>query len=172
MLTASLGGTDAAYPLRLAQVILFYTLPARQLKTPVTLTVAGATPRYVDRSRELARARLGTLDRRSVRPIGRPAVTGWQRATRGATLTFTPGTDNGRKLRARHRSTEPVAGQVSLSAPNTSPAVVPAIATRAFDRANNTGVGSIVQTTVNRHIVPAKIVAVASGSPTITVAGW
>src|SRR6202044_3630761 len=43
-LTASLGGTDAAYPLRLSQVVLFYTLPAKPLSTPVTLTVAGATP--------------------------------------------------------------------------------------------------------------------------------
>jgi predicted lysophospholipase L1 biosynthesis ABC-type transport system permease subunit len=51
------------------------------------------------------------------------------------------------------------------------PAVVPAIATRAFDSANNTGVGSIVQTTVNRTTVPAKIVAVAGAFPTITGAG-
>ena len=44
VLTASLGGTHAAYPLRLSQVILFYTLPAKRLKAPVTLTIAGATP--------------------------------------------------------------------------------------------------------------------------------
>ena len=67
--------------------------------------------------------------------------------------------------------TEPVAGQVSLSAPSTVPAAVPAIATRAFDSANNTGVGSIVQTTINGTTVPAKIVAVASAFPTITGAG-
>ena len=44
VLTASLGGTDAAYPFRLSQVVLNYTLPEKRLKTPVTLTVAGATP--------------------------------------------------------------------------------------------------------------------------------
>ena len=51
------------------------------------------------------------------------------------------------------------------------PAAVPAIATQAFDSANNTGVGSIVQTTINGITVPAKIVAVASAFPTITGAG-
>ncbi len=50
VLTASLGGADAAYPLRLSQVVLFYTLPAKRLKTPVTLTIAGATPSSGPRS--------------------------------------------------------------------------------------------------------------------------
>ena len=51
------------------------------------------------------------------------------------------------------------------------PAAVPAIATRAFDSANSTGVGSIVQTTINGITVPAKIVAVANAFPTITGSG-
>ena len=67
--------------------------------------------------------------------------------------------------------TEPVAGQISLSAASTVPAAVPAIATRAFDSANSTGVGSIVRTTINGTTVPAKIVATASAFPTITGAG-
>jgi hypothetical protein len=48
---------------------------------------------------------------------------------------------------------------------------VPAIATQAFDSANSTGVGSIVQTTINGIPVPAKIVAVASAFPTVTGSG-
>jgi FtsX-like permease family len=172
VLTASLGGTGAAYPLRLSQVTLFYVLPAKPLKTPVTLTVAGATPRTwtaAASSPELV-SELSTDNMYG--PSAGPRVTGWQRAPRGATLTFTPG--YGRWSPAPGASpvvTEPVAGQVSLSAPGTMPAVVPAIATRAFDSANNTGVGSIVQTTVNRTTVPAKIVAVAGAFPTITGAG-
>ncbi len=67
--------------------------------------------------------------------------------------------------------TYPLAGQVSLSVPDRA-AVVPAIATRAFDSANNAGVGSIVQTTVDRTTtVPAKIVAEVSAFPTITGSG-
>ena len=171
VLTASLGGTGAAYPLRLSQVTLFYTLPAKRLTTPVTLTVAGATPSTwtaVASSPELI-SELSTDDMYG--PSAEPKVTGWQRAPVGATLTFTPG--YGRWSQAPGASpvvTEPVAGQVSLSAPDT-PAVVPAIATRAFDSANNTGVGSIVQTTVSGITVPAKIVAAASAFPTITGPG-
>jgi hypothetical protein len=172
VLTASLGGAQAAYPLRLSHVTLSYLLPAKRLKTPVTLTVAGATPSTwtaVASSPEL----VAELPEGSTYgPSAGPRVTGWQRAPGGATLTFTPG--YGRWSLAPDASpvvTEPIAGQVSLSAPNGLPAVVPAIATRAFDRANNTGVGSIVQTTVNRTPVLAKIVATASAFPTITGAG-
>ena len=172
VLTASLGGADAAYPLRLSQVILFYTLPAKRLKAPVTLTIAGATPSTwaaVASSPELA-AELSTNNMYG--PSAGPQVTGWQRAPRGATLTFIPG--YGRWSQAPGASpvlTEPLAGQITLSALNVVPAAVPVIATTAFDSANNTRVGSIVQTTVNRTIVPAKIVAVASAFPTITGAG-
>jgi hypothetical protein len=172
VLTASLGGTDAAYPLRLSQVILNYTLPAKRLKTPVTLTIAGATPRTwtaVASSPELV-SELSTGNMYG--PSAEPRVTGWQRAAGGATLTFTPGygvwaATPGASLVLP----EPVAGQVSLSALSTVPAAVPAIATRAFDSVNNTGVGSIVQTTINGITVPAKIVATASAFPTITGAG-
>jgi hypothetical protein len=172
VLTASLGGTDAAYPLRLSQVILFYTLPAKRLKTPVTLTVAGATPSTwtaVASSPE----RVSELSTDNMYgPSAGPQVTGWQRTPGGATLTFTPGYGVWSPAPGSPAViTEPVAGQISLSAVSTGPAAVPAIATRAFDSANNTGVGSIVQTTLNRTTVPAKIVAVVSAFPTITGAG-
>jgi len=172
VLTASLGGADAAYPLRLSQVILNYTLPAKRLTTPVTLTIAGATPTTwtaAASSPELV-SELSTND--VYGPSAQPKVAGWQRAPGGATLTFTPGYGQWSPAPgATPVLTEPLAGQVSLSAPNTLPAAVPAIATRAFDSANNTGVGSVVQATVNGAAVPAKIVAVASAFPTITGTG-
>jgi hypothetical protein len=172
VLTAPLGGAHAAYPLRLSQVILFYTLPAKRLQTPVTLTIAGATPgtwTAVASSPELA-SELSTNDIYGL--SADPKAAGWQRAPGGAALTFIAG--YGRWSQAPGASpvhTEPLAGQITLSALNMVPAAVPAIATTAFDRANNTGVGSIVQTTINRTTVPAKIVAVASAFPTITGAG-
>jgi hypothetical protein len=172
VLTASLGGGDAAYPLRLSQVTLFYTLPAKQLRAPVTLTVAGATPLTWTAVASSPQRDSELSTNNMYGPSAGPRVTGWQRAPRGATLTFTPG--YGQWSPAPGASpvlTEPLAGQVSLSASNTLPAAVPAIATRAFDSANNTGVGSIVQTTVNDVAVPAKIVATASAFPTITGAG-
>jgi hypothetical protein len=172
VLTASLGGTDAAYPLRLSQVILFYTLPAKRLTSPVTLTIAGATPSTwtaVASSPEMV-SELSTDNMYG--PSAEPKVTGWQRAPGGATLTFTPGYGQWSPAPGSPAViTEPVAGQISLSAVSTRPASVPAIATQAFDSANNTGVGSIVQTTISGITVPAKIVAVASAFPTVTGAG-
>jgi hypothetical protein len=171
-LTASLGGARAAYPLRLSQVTLFYTLPAKPLTTPVTLTVAGATAstwHAVASSPELV-SELSTNNMYG--PSAGPRASGWQRAAGGASLTFTPGYGRWSQAPgARPVVTAPLPGQVTLSAPNTDPAVVPAIATSAFDSVNNTGVGSVVQTTVDGTTVPAKIVAVASAFPTITGAG-
>ncbi|HXP58149.1 MAG TPA: FtsX-like permease family protein, partial [Streptosporangiaceae bacterium] len=172
VLTAALGGTDAAYPLRLSQVILNYTLPAKPLKTPVTLTIAGATPTTWTAAASSPQLVSELSTNNMYGPSASPHVTGWRRAPGGAALTFAPG--YGQWSQAPGASpvlTEPVAGQVSLSAPATVPAAVPAIATRAFDNVNNSGVGSTVQTTVNGITVPAKIVAVASAFPTITGAG-
>src|SRR6202042_3067702 len=90
VLSASLGGNHAAYPLRLSQVILFYTLPAKPLQTPVTLTIAGATPSTwtaVASAPELSsQLSVGAIHG----PSAEPQVTGWQRAPGGATLTFNP----------------------------------------------------------------------------------
>ena len=172
VLTASLGGTNAAYPLRLSQVTLFYTLPAKPLKTPVTLTVAGATP-----STWIGNASSPELDSQLnggqiYGPSGNPQATGWTSAPGGATLTFTPGYGQwAANPDAVPVITEPLAGQVTLSAPAAVPAAVPAIATQTFDSQNNTHVGTIVQTTVSGVTVPAKIVAVANAFPTISGAG-
>jgi len=172
VLTASLGGAHAAYPLRLTQVTLFYTLPPKPLQDPVTLTVAGATPSTwsaVASSPELdSQLNVGQISG----PSADPRADGWQPAPGGATLTFTPGYGQwSANPGLQPVITEPVAGQVTLSAPAKVPADVPAIATRTFDSMNNTHVGSIVQTTVNGVAVPTKIVAVANAFPTVTGAG-
>ena len=171
VLTASLGGTHAAYPLRLSQVTVFYTLPAK-LSTNVTLTIAGATPTTwtgVASSPELqSQLAVGATYGASAEP----QAVGWQPVPGGAALTFFPGYG---RVEANPGGlpviTEPVTGQVTLAPPVTVAAVVPAIATRAFDSMNNAGVGSIVQTSVNGITVPAKIVAVASAFPTVAGAG-
>ena len=98
-------------------------------------------------------------------------MTGWQSAPGGATLTFTPGFGRWSATPGAPPSqviTEPLAGQITLSAPVAVPTAVPAIATRAFDTANNSHVGTVVQATINGITVPAKIVAVANAFPTVT----
>ena len=169
VLTAPLGGAHAAYPLRLTQVTLFYTLPPKPLQDPVTLTVGGATPSTwsaVASSPELdSQLNVGQISG----PSADPHADGWQPAPGGATLTFTPGYGQwAANPGIQPLITEPVAGQVTLSAPAAVPADVPAIATRTFDSMNNTHVGSIVQTTVNGIAVPTKIVATSNAFPTVT----
>ncbi len=172
VLTASLGGTNAAYPLRLSQVTLFYTLPAKPLKTPVTLTVAGATP-----SSWIGDASSPELDSQLnggqvFGPSGNPQASGWTSVPGGAALSFTAGYGQwAANPDANPVITEPLSGQVTLSAPAAVPTAVPAIATTTFDSQNNTHLGTIVQTTVSGVTVPAKIVAVANAFPTVSGAG-
>jgi hypothetical protein len=172
VLTASLGGAHAAYPLRLRQVTLAYTLPAKAPDNPVTLTIVGATPTTWTAAASSPELSSQLSAGGVVGPSAQPQAAGWQPAAGGATLTFGPGygvvsanPSDPASLR------EPVGGQITLTAPGAVPAAVPAIATRAFDSANNTGIGSIVQTTINGIPVPTDIVAVANAFPTITGSG-
>jgi hypothetical protein len=170
-LAVPLGGSGAAYPLRLSQAILSYTLPARPWAAPVTLTIAGARPgawTAVASSPELAsQLSVGGM----YGPSAAPRAAGWRQAPGGAALTFAPGYGQWAAYRGTPVITRPVAGQLSLSALGPAPAAVPAIATRAFDSANRTGVGSVVQTTIDGVTVPARIVATAGAFPAITGAG-
>jgi hypothetical protein len=172
VLTASLGGANAAYPLRLSQVTLFYTLPAKPLKTPVTLTVAGATP-----TSWIGDASSPELDSQLnggqvFGPSGNPQASGWTSVPGGAALSFTAGYGQwAANPDANPVITEPLSGQVTLSASAAGPTAVPAIATQTFDSQNNTHLGTIVQTTVSGVTVPAKIVAVANAFPTVSGAG-
>ena len=63
---------------------------------------------------------------------------------------------------------EPVHGQVTLTAGHLAPPAVPAIATKAFDDANHTSVGSTAAATINGITVPARIVAQVAAFPTVT----
>jgi hypothetical protein len=168
LLSVPLGGTRAAYPVRLTQVTLSYTLPAKPAGT-VTLTIGGARPGTwlgAANSEELS-SQVGAGE--GFGQTAEPAATGWHSVPGGAALTFSPGygqiTPN---AAAPHPIGERVTGQVTLTAAGAAPATVPAIATSAFDDANKTGVGDIVSTTIGGVTVPARIVAVASSFPTIT----
>jgi predicted lysophospholipase L1 biosynthesis ABC-type transport system permease subunit len=65
----------------------------------------------------------------------------------------------------------PVEGQVTLTAENLTPPVVPAIATAAFDDANHTAPGHTVSATVNGITIPVRIVAQVNSFPTVTGSG-
>ena len=163
VLTASLGGAHAAYPLRLRQVVLSYTLPAKQLENPVTLTIGGRRPTWtaVASSPEpTSQLSAGGV----YGPSAGPQATGSQPTAGGTTLTFSPGYGgrgqpriSDHHLRARDR-------QVSLTRPGAVPAAsprsqpgpsTPRTAPRGQRRPNNH----------QPHNRASEIVAVASASP-------
>jgi hypothetical protein len=169
VLAAPLGGTGAgaAYPLRLTQVTLTYTLPAKQQAAPARLTVGGATP-----STWAGAASSGELDSQAdSAPASSahadPQAAGWQAGPGGATLAFDPGFGVTYDQIGAQYVPAPVQGQVTLTAAGAVPAAVPAVATQAFLRANKTQAGKIVFATFNGVSVAVRIVAVASAFPTI-----
>jgi hypothetical protein len=167
-LTAVLGGTAAAYPLRLTQLTLSYAMPERPFTTPVTLAVSGAALtgwKAIASSPELQSPPGGG----PVGPFALPGAATLLATPQGATATFTPGygrvsfgTD------ARGPVTAPASAQVTFTAGNLAPAAVPAIATAAFDHASHTGVGSTMAATINGITVAVRIVAQADTFPTVT----
>jgi FtsX-like permease family len=156
LVAVPLGGTDVAYPLRLTQVTLNYTLPVKQLSAPVDVTIGGATV-----SSWTAAVSSGELDSLSPQPanFADPDTSGWQAAPGGATLSFAAGFG------------APVSGQVTLTAAGSAPANVPGIATQGFVNANKTGLGKTVLATISGVTVPVRIVAVAKTFPTVPGSG-
>ena len=167
-LSASLGGTAVAYPLRLAQLTLSYIMPERPYQNEVTLTVAGTGltgPGFTGWTAAASSPELGSQT--PVGPAAQPGAAGQRPVAGGLQVGFTTGygkwsflNDTGQPV------TEPFTGQVTLTAGHLAPAAVPAIATKSFDDANHTGVGSTAATTINGITVPARIVAQVDAFPT------
>jgi hypothetical protein len=161
VLSAPLSGAGIAYPLRLDQVTLSYTMPENELKSPVRLTLdGGAAGDWVPAvsSPELATGFFPLGDQN----VG-PEQTSWQAAPGGATLTFSAGygVDTG--------SAVPTAleGQVTFTAAPVAHSV-PAIVNQAFVKANKVGTGTSVPATIGGVQVPVTIAGVASTFPTVT----
>ena len=166
-LTAQLGGSGAAYPLRISQLTATYAMPEKPYPYPVTLTITGTTLAgwgAVASSPELNSAASGAA--------ANPASARLQSVPGGATVMFSPGfgvtatqNDLGTKV------ISPVDGLLTLTAGNLTPSVVPAIATKAFDDANHTTPGQTVSATVSGITIPVRIVAQVRSFPTITGSG-
>jgi FtsX-like permease family len=169
LLTAPLGGTRATYPLRLAQLSLGYTLPAKAVKEAVTLTVSGARLSGWTASAGSAALNAALNAGAAFGRFAQPRTARWRPAADGGTLTFTPG--YGQEVAnpgSARIQLEPITGQLTLIAGTAAPAAVPAIATKAFADANNVSVGATVPATIENVTVPVTIVAQAATFPTVT----
>jgi len=169
-LSASLGGTAVAYPLRLAQLTLSYIMPERPYQNEVTLTVTGTGRTGPGFAGWTAAASSPELDSQTpVGPAAQPGAAGQRHVAGGLQVGFTTGYGKWSFLNDTGQPViEPFTGQVTLTAGHLAPAAVPAIATKSFDDANHTGVGSTAATIINGITVPARIVAQVDAFPTAT----
>jgi hypothetical protein len=156
VLAAPVGGADVAYPLRITQVTVYYTVPQKQLGSPAELTIGGASASAWNAA--VSSDELDSIGENSPTPFkfGDPDSAGFESSAGGATLTFDPGFGAA------------VQGQVTLNAAGAAPSVLPAIVNQAFIDANKTRPGSSVNATINGVTVPVRIVAVADTFPTVT----
>jgi hypothetical protein len=168
VLTAVIGrGGQASYPLRLTTVTVGYVLPAKpvaaavlKVRGPVLSGWAASAA-----SPELAAAQGGTG---VVHGSSLPAVMTWQPGRDGSNaLRFDPGYGES-AFPGANVSSQPVNGQVMLSASRPEPGAIPGIATSAFLGSSGAAIGSTVQETIGGITIPIRIVADVSTFPTVT----
>jgi FtsX-like permease family len=166
---SGLDGSGLAYPLRISQLTVSYLMPEQPFRQQVTLTVTG-----ISLAGWTAAASSSELDSAGI-PDGSyadPGRASLQQLPGGAAVTFSPGSgktgvmDNQGVI-----VTSPVTGQVTLTAGHLVPAVIPAIATQAFDDASHTGVGATVTATLSGISFPVRIVAQVATFPTVSGSG-
>jgi hypothetical protein len=157
LLVASLGGSRARYPLRVAAITVAYLVPFHATPS-MALTVSGlALAGWTGDTSSAAMAGLG--------PFGQPRTKSTRVTGQAMTVTFSPGYGDD-----FINSPEPVqyAGQVALL-PSAAPVVaIPAIATHAFLAANGIVTGGVVPITINGTLVPLRIVAEVPAFPTVS----
>ena len=168
-LTAPLGGSGFAYPLRIAQLTATYAMPEKPYLHSVELTITGTT---LAGWGAVASAPALNFGRASAGTGVDPGAATLQPAAGGATVTFGPGFGTTSQLNDFGVTViSPVDGQVTLTAGNLAPPAAAAIATKAFDDANHTGPGQTVSATVGGITVPVRIVAQVGSFPTVTGSG-
>jgi FtsX-like permease family protein len=145
-------------------------MPERPFQNEVNLTVTGAGLAGTGFAGWNAAASSPELDSQPPAGPAAPAAAAGQRLVPGGLqVSFTTGYGKWSFVNDLGQTViEPFGGQVTLTAGHLAPAAVPAIATRAFDDANHTSVGSTAATTINGITVPARIVAQVDAFPTVT----
>jgi hypothetical protein len=160
LLVASLGGSKARYPLRVAAISVAYQVPF-QATPSMALTVSGLPlAGWTGHARSAAMAGLG--------PFGQPGTKSTRVTGQAMTVTFSPGYGT-----YFINSPEPVQypGQVALLPPAAPVVAIPAIATRAFLDANGVVIGGVVPITISGTSIPLRIVAEVSTFPTVLAQG-
>jgi ABC-type antimicrobial peptide transport system permease subunit len=171
VLSAGLGGSRVAYPLRLAGITANYTLPYAATSS-AALSIAGVSltgwtgdASSPDLVSILGQGQLSNAPA----PPGQPGSISSRTSAQSATFTFKPG--HGYTTAFPSKAPEPVPAQLVMLPPAASVPAIPAVATQSFINASNTSVGSVIPTTLDGVQVPLKIVAVVASFPTVTATG-
>jgi hypothetical protein len=165
LMTASLDGDQARYPLRVAAITAAFLLPVAD-SPPLTLTLGGLTLSGWTQQAT-------SFDLPAVGPgsAGQPADELTHITRQAATFTFAPGYAPLAQLSYTSPQTVQSSGQLLLLPPATPVAGIPAIATKAFMDTNSTAIGSVVPAFIAGGQVPLKIVAEVTSFPTVTAPG-
>jgi hypothetical protein len=162
-LTASLGGDQARYPLRVTAIAAAFLQPLRAGPS-VTLALSGL-PLAGWTQQVIAPLPVDLPDNEVVPPAdGRTRV-----SAQAAAFTFAPGHAPLVQVSQAGGQTQ-VPAQLTLLPRGVTAASVPAIATRAFADANNLTAGSVVPASLGGTQVPLRIAAVVTSFPTVTAA--
>lgn len=165
-LVAPLGGERASYPLRVVAITAAFAVPPRQ-GPALALSLSGLSlAGWTEEASSVAPDDLkpGAFAQASDGPT--------HFTSQAATFTFAPGWADTSQLTVSPRPPQvpPVSGQLVLLPRAAQVAAIPAIATRAYMRANDLAIGSVVPAFEGVE-VPLRIVAEVTSFPTVTVPG-
>jgi hypothetical protein len=161
LLTASLGGDKAAYPLRVAAITAAFLVPL-QAGPAATLTLGGLPlAGWIQQASAPVPVDLPP-NGVALPSDGQTAIT-----AQAAAFTFAPGHAPEVQVSQAGGQTQ-VPAQLLLLPRSAAVPSIPAIATKAFMDANNLTPGSVVAASLGGAQVPLRIAAVVASFPTVT----
>ncbi|HEX3958212.1 MAG TPA: FtsX-like permease family protein [Trebonia sp.] len=165
LLVASLGGSKARFPLRVAAITVAYLVPLRATPS-MALTVSGLP--LAGWTGDASSAALASQG-----PFGLPRTESTRGTGQAVTVTFSPG-DGASVTDLYTGASAPASqlpGQLALLPPTAPVVAVPAVATRAFLDANSLVIGAVVPVTISGASIPLRIVAEVAAFPTVSAPG-
>ena len=166
VIAVPLGGDEALYPLRVASILLTYSLPLSRVPT-VALTLRGLSLAGWTQHATMPDPMTFAPGQGAEPSDGKTQI-----SADAATFTFRSGdAPNFSVAAGGPGSDQMLAAQLLLLPHEARAPSIPAIATRAFMNANSQQIGSVVPESVEGATVPLRIVAEVASFPTVTAPG-
>jgi hypothetical protein len=171
LLVASLGGSRARYPLRVAAITATYLMPPSAAPS-LALTVSGLPlAGWTGDASSPALDDFEASEGYPPAPGAPPGPVSAHITSRAATFTFSSGYGLQTTGGAAAPPATAIPAQLVLVPTAARVAAIPAIATGAFMDTNSTVIGSVVPASIQGEQVPLRIVAEVTSFPTVTAQG-